>query len=401
MHTPKTLNQYKNSVTEIVTLAEVDKKSGELASRAYPVRCQLPCYRGVNTSMFGLHYDAFDSLLKAGNQNGREIVGYVTTTPHVQHDIAKNLTSNIDFVHLWGIQRRFELTKGAIFTLTSPLIDRLLDLNKPSATIPASYLAPPFSNVFLEFGAAENRHESRIKASFEGKNDAIVEGVYVSEFDGNPNFNTHKMLEHFGLDSKSKYRILEVALSFSPLSFIDDKRFVDGMITPLMTYFMLCIPEDMSLNECVELNCSWLKSHTDTLESILPLVYNALLYIGLKNRVQQKVVALNKSNTLAKGNVKPFKAHKKAVAESTKYNSIRIGSTSKYLPVGDIIKDKQLPKGSKAPHPRRGYFAIRHVKVEGAKDLVPEIRRVKTTIVNKDLLTNDEIELLTKTYEVM
>lgn len=389
-----------NSHSDIVSLTSIDDKTEEktILSQCYPVRSQLEPYKTLDENLFGKYTKIVNDVVVDTCYNGGELQLFGEWNESFLNDINKYISGHPDFLKIYGIHRRYKQSNGVLFTITTPLLKRLIDMSPPSDEVGANFLRAPHKNCFLEFGSPEDRNLKLVTLNFEGR-PCIVEGVYISEFAGNPLLNSDAMKQHFGLNNKSKYRVIELAVSFSPLSFSGEKEISNYATFPLVKYFTICVSDDINLNDCIKLNVDWLGEQATNLQEILPLVYNSILYIGLESKVSTKLrFPQDKKLNSAKGRIKPHKAHKNALRAVQQYSTIKLGSTVRYVSFSDF-KSSKVTHGMKSPHLRRGHFAIRHKIVNGLK--TPVITVVKPTIVHKELIDSDFAELLIKSYEVL
>ena len=406
--TAKSESIYKNAIVELVQLAEVDAKNNyKLSLRSLPVRLTLEPFKQLTSNYVYRANELFDHLINGVDMhNGRGIDAEIEKNDQLKLYLAsRNVHSGM--AHVFGILRRFELSNGTIFTLQPSLIDRLSDLKQPSSKISADWLKLPFQNIYLEFADQNHRAEASIKMNYEGV-ESIVEGVYLSEINATKEFFSPEMKSHFKVATNTNCRILEIALTFSPLSFANTNHFKAAFASPLVSYFMLFIADNMSLNDCISANLEWLTApsraglfseKSQEMNELLTLIYNSLLYINLDSRVESKTIVPSITKPISE--TKPFKKYKKFLSLTKRYTCIKIGSSTTYAP--SHIDKNTIPNSnavrSKAPHPRRGYFGIRHTK-NADGDIVPKLTRIKPSIIHKESMNEDDIELFMRNYEV-
>ena len=406
--TDKSESIYKNAIVELVQLAEMDAKNNyKLSLRSLPVRLTLEPFKQLTSNYVCRASELFDHLISGiDRQNGRGIDAEIEKNDQLKSHLAsRNVHSGM--AHVFGILRRFELNNSPIFTLQPALIDRLSDLKQPSSKISSDWLSLPFKDIYLEFSDQNNRTETPIKMPYEGV-ESIVEGVYLSEINATKELFSTEMKSHFKVASNTNCRILEVALTFSPLSFANTRHFKAAFASPLVSYFMIYIADNIPLNDCISTNIEWLTApsraglfseKSQEMSELLMLIYNALLYINLDSRIESKTVVPRTTKSISE--TKPFKKYKKFLSLTKKYTCIKIGSSTPYLPPTinkSINKDCNTPN-SKSPHPRRGYFGIRRVK-NADGDIIPKLTRIKPSIIHKEMMSKDEIDLFMRNYEV-
>ncbi|WP_285469293.1 hypothetical protein [Vibrio sp. D431a] len=403
LYSKESFSEFQANINEVTALLKEDisKNNYSLHKLCLPARLSVPQFRNAYFGIAGDYFKTFDEWIPTeSNLGGRDLLGKIVTDSQVSEDLEKFFPNFEGMFQVYSIVRRFTRDGGKLFSLTPQLIERLLDCAPPSDKVNASMLQIPFNNIFLEFGNNEHREKSNITANYLALGEGLVEGLYISEHTGTAMMNSNEMIEHFGLSRDDKYRVIEVGISFSPLSYIE-KTNGQAAIEPLLNFVQLCIPDDeMPLNEVLELNKQLLKESLP--DEIFKLMYNAILYLNLGARVQ-KTFSMPKELIMRMNTASnPNKRKRAALAASKEYAHIQIGSTSKYRVISDVnnsLKSKG-EKGKKSPHARRGYFGIRYpLNEDGHK--TPQLTWIKNSIIHRELLSSDEIELLERQYDVI
>ncbi len=402
VYSKNSLKNLESLTNELIDLLQEDikKNNSDLHRLCLPARYKIPQFKATFRAVLGNAIEFADANIpKNSVHGGKDLAIAAYEESDIGAQLSKLFETYTDLLQVYSIIHRFDRDNGKIFTLTESLMDRLLDCATPGSNIHAGIFQLPFENIFLEFGNNEQRESCRIKREYHGYQNLIVEGVYISEHKGDPRSNTIDMRKHFGLLTEP-YRVIEVGISLSPYSLIP---YNDGKmgVNPLLTYFHICIPnDDMPLNEVIKLNQGWLKGQVP--EDIFTLVYNAVLYLNLDSRVQKTISMPNEIMDRLSTVTNPNKKKKAAIAASKAYSHIQIGSTTQYRVLSDI--NKQLKKsskpGTKPPHARRGYFGIRYV-MNDEDQQEPKITWIKNAIIHKELLSQDEIELIERQYQVI
>lgn len=402
MHSESQIAIAKNSLEMADSIINMEIKEKAISCKSIATRNNIEFISDYQSILLGRNTQYISAAAcRTKDTNGKGVEEFLAALPQLKDELNR-AGFNDATLHCLGINYRFKEENGRIFTLTPPLIERLLDMNKPSDKIDSSFLASPFPNIFLEFGDPEYRLKGGLSLPTQtfSQKPRMVEGVFISEFIGSGAKNSKALLEHFGLTKKSTYRIFEVGVSYSPLSFVDNPKELQSILINgnALDYLMITIPEGVSLNECIDMNKEWLGENAhEFFNNTFPLIFNALLYMGLDTRVERKIIATK--NKLPK--TKPLKGSKlyKKIKSSGDYSTIKIGSNQPYYKPR-FSKTGYDGTGKVSPHLRKGHFSIRWVKGEN-NSLRPELRRVKHSIIHKDLLSKDEVELLERSYEVM
>lgn len=200
----------------------------------HPVRIKSTEEAENSANMKDQFFDSvFDDLdLEACSSNF-----LVNTVFQKQPELFGELLHEQGTEHLAGIQLSSELTpykfrklKGNILT-TSDEIDKKLEATDIGDDIPIAYLRPPFKNCYIEF--SQNR-KSSLKLFHQESGEHILEGVYVSEINVEPN---SQQMEIFAsgqrdiIDSSKPLRVLDLMFTGSPLGkthFLDDTLRIQG-----------------------------------------------------------------------------------------------------------------------------------------------------------------------------
>ncbi|CAH7406532.1 hypothetical protein VCHA53O466_50204 [Vibrio chagasii] len=396
----------------VIQLANADKANDDIVgSQCTPNRLKLPIIKDFFDELIGIDKEELKSILTQKDTcNGFMLTNVLQQGSNLSSSFPKRLEAAAVSVHSANIAYAFEYNNGRIFTLHEELVKRLLDIGEPSREIDTSALSLPISHCYLEFGNADSRKNSLVTLSTAFAPNAIVDGVYLREVPLNKERVSSELKEHFALNAKGvEAHILELAMTISPLS-IRAENLAGGSayrdITA--TFNQLVIIKDMPLMECIELNQEWLsRNKLDSsavvfTKEIISLIYNTLLYINLDTRVERKVTQTAEGKTRMSSASNPNKKRKATIACANDYSRIEIGSNKTYTRLEDVLSMKGVSSGgTKSPHVRRGHFAPRWStdKDTGAKVL--KISRIKTSIINKHLLDDDDITLLEQSYSVI
>ena len=289
---------------------------------------------------------------------------------------------------------RHQFNNGPIYTVSEGLAELLAD-TKVRENIPIRYFAPPMRNCYIEFSPAEKRHLSPFKVEAAGLK-AILEGCYLQEtqYDFLPPMagEARELLE---LDPHAKTRVLEVGFTASPVGL--DAKSSTVLLDTIDTFSIYIQDEDEPFGEVLrrhqQLNEHWQVIANTGFENLFQtLEFNAqqlskiLFYLSVE-REERRVI--NEASDLEK-RLKGVADKKKPKIEkmlTRTYDRIVVGPKT-YTPIRDRIASHNLPPGTKAPHYRAGYFGIRWIGSGQAKHT--ELRRVKETIINEELLKGDK-----------
>lgn len=287
--------------------------------------------------------------------------------------------------------------KAPVFTV-NPALNLLLADTGIKEDIPAQYFALPYPTCFIEFDPAERR-EHTTHFMFSGGTPEACEGALLQETRMEDlkklRQSTREALE---LDPNLPARIIEIGLSASPIhsrSAHETKMPVAFDNIDLITLYIQDEQEsihailqrhfrfyDEIMAPVAHLTSEDGRTFSELFQENFAYLTKILFYLNVEKnqcRVENESSALE--NRLATvGDKKKDKLRRQL---HRVYDRVIIGP-DQYTPIKDLMATDQLPKGTKSPHYRRGYFGIRW-KGTGEKK-VAELIRVTHTIINEHLL---------------
>lgn len=290
---------------------------------------------------------------------------------------------------------RHAYNKAPIYTVSGGLND-LLDDTDVKDNIPIRFFAPPRKVCYIEFYESTSREKCTLRA-FGGGNGALLEGCYIQEsnFEKLPPMDP-RIKELLELDPHSPTRIIDIGFTASPLGFSDDMA--GSVLQDTIDTISLHIQDEnepfsevlrrhqqFNLNEAV-LRYNGNEGLYQILEQNLSRLTKILFYLSVEREDRKEVRDYSELAERLKG-VGQKKKPKLERMMSRVYDRIIVGPKH-YTPIKQQIAAQNLPSGTRAPHYRSGYFGIRWIGTGQAK--VPELRRVKETVVNAHLLKNGQ-----------
>lgn len=299
---------------------------------------------------------------------------------------------------------RHGYNKAPIYTVSEGLND-LLDDTDVKDNIPIRFFAPPRKVCYVEFNESSTRERCSLR-TFGGGNGAILEGCYIQEsnFDKLPSMDP-RIKELLELDPQSPTRIIDIGFTASPLGLSDDMA--GSVLQDTIDTISLHIQDEnepfsevlrrhqqFNLDEAI-LKYNGNEGLYQILEQNLSRLTKILFYLSVEREDRKEVREYSELAERLKG-VGQKKKPKLERMMSRVYDRIIVGPKH-YTPIKQKIAEQNLPSGTRAPHYRSGYFGIRWIGTGQAK--VPQLRRVKETVVNAHLLKNGE-GLQSRDYEI-
>lgn len=364
----------------------------------------------LRKAMLGILYDPLAEACKQG-MSSESALGHLLETPAYKDKIVSmGLYGNM-FSFNYVVMRQV-VNKAPIFTV-SPALTQLLADTGVKDNVPVKYFAAPAATCFIEFEPPEGRATSEFKTYAEGKG-RICEGCYVQEtkHDRLPNISqmAREVLE---LDPHAPVRVVNVSFTASPLESgkATGSSSLSGQVgDDTVDYFNLFIQqEDEPLSALLErhvrfysmknadqkeLTDSEFSAFNENFHRNLMHLTKILFYLNVEKR--QQVTIKDATELQKRINGVAEKKQRKLVQQLNRvYDRIVVGP-SHYTPINRRLESGDLPKGTKRPHYRRGYFGIRHVGAGQAKHA--ELVRVSEALINEQLLK--DADLHTKDYEI-
>lgn len=313
------------------------------------------------------------------------------------------------FAANYVVMRHF-VQKAPIFTV-SPALTQLLADTGVKDNVPVRYFAAPSATSYIEFEPPEGRVASEFKTYAEGKF-RTCEGCYVQETKLNRLLDVSKAArEALELDPHAPVRIVNVSFTASPVESVPGTGSVSGYFADdRIDYFNLFIQQEneplsslvdrhvrfyaMRNAEEQQLSDSQFSAFNENFHRNLMHLCKILFYLNVEKRQQVTIKDASDLEKRIQG-VAEKKQRKLVQQLSRVYDRIVVGPST-YTPISRRMESGDLPKGTRRPHYRRGYFGIRHVGSGQAKHT--ELVRVKEALINEQLLKDADLQ--TKDYEI-
>jgi hypothetical protein len=304
-------------------------------------------------------------------------------------------------------------TEAPIMSVSEGLKQMLID-TKIKDEVPAKFFAPPFKSVYIEFDAAANRHMSKNLVTLGGVS-VLCEGCYVQESRyEKPLKMSRAATDSLEIDPNKPVRIIEIGFTASPFNSLKSVEDTMGMpvASDSIDFCSIYIQdEDESINDVLDRHFNHFRNtvlleqklsendrrHFESLfKENFSTLAKILFYLHLEKREQVTVNEASLLEERLKG-IGEKKQDKLKRQLQRKYDHIVIGP-SHYTPIAERIATGTYPPGTKAPHYRRGTFAIRWTGTKQAR--VPVLTRIKESIINKDRLTSTDTPPVHKDYTI-
>lgn len=364
----------------------------------------------LRKAMLGILWEPLADACKKG-MSSEEALGSLLKTPAYKARVLEmGLYGNM-FSFNYVVMRQV-VSKAPIFTV-SPALTLILEDTGIKDNVPVRYFAAPAATCFIEFEPPEGRFASEFKTYAEGKS-RICEGCYVQEtkFDKLPDVSSiaREVLE---LDPHAPVRVVNVSFTASPLEMGKAKgsSSLSGHVgDDTVDFFNLFIQdEDEPLSSLVErhvrfyamrnadekdLSDSQFSAFNENFNRNLMHLSKILFYLNVEKRQQ---VTIKEATDIEKRihGVAEKKQRKLVQQLNRVYDRIVVGPAH-YTPISRRMESGDLPKGTRRPHYRRGYFGIRHVGSGQAKHT--ELVRVKEALINEQLLKDADLQ--SRDYEI-
>lgn len=379
---------------------------GDSLNLPLPRRLELPVVMDFRRLLLG----RIDSIYKTFIEADASVDGFFASS----YDYIKQIPNIPKFdeqsIRVGYLVTKHQALKGAIYTVSDPLQKMLADTSLKN-NIPVKFFTPPHRVSYIEFCPAEQRASFQLSA-YAGGGKNICEGCYIQErtVEKLPPMS-REAREYLELDPQKSVRILDIGISVSPLS-----QIFSGIATPIaadqvdmMTLFIQ--DESEPLSDMLERHFEFYKhranvsnAHTgvsdrDLFKERVTNVFSYLtkvlmyLYVDKKSRYTISEASDLRSRIDKVADKKRPKLEKQL---NRVYDRIVIGPKS-YTPLAQRIQSQDMPKGTKRPHFRSGYFGVRWKGTGQAK--VPELVHVDEVIVNEQMLKGENT-LNRRDYEI-
>lgn len=260
------------------------------------------------------------------------------------------------------IVSKHQLEKGVIYSVSDPLEKMLAD-TQLSDTIAAKFFSAPTPTAYIEFCAPEHRSQFHLSTYSEGTTN-ICEGCYIQEkyMERLPHMAQHT-LEALALDSRKGGRVLDLALTTSPIANELNKDIPAPIISDNMDTITLFIQDEkepfsrvlarhfayydekaaMGAHEGVEDRATF----KERIRENFSYLAKVLFYLSIEPH-EQRVVCDATELQQRVNSVSPKKRDKLERGLNRVYDRIVVGPKS-YTPLSENVVMEDIPEGYKDP----------------------------------------------------
>lgn len=380
------------SIRDAVTA--LSKLQGQILNMPLPKRLRLPEVADFKRAVLE---QAYDLLMAKGSQEmiSSQALEELYQDPVFTDKISIGKFDHVTLVSMY-MSARHLATKAPIFTI-NPALNLLLEDTGIKNDVPALFFAPPYPTCFLEFDPAEQRNLSA-HYMYSGGFLSICEGAFIQETKMDNLYKlrpeTREMLE---LDPNLPARVLEIAFSASPAR--NDMAIKTGLPAAFDNLDLMSIyiqDGNEPIKDILERHVRFYtqryqdqatpssggKTFTQMFADNFAYLTKVLFYLNVEKHSMRKETEASELEKRIEG-VAEKKRDKLRRQLQRVYDRIVVGPDH-YTPIKDLLPHSELPKGTKAPHYRRGYFGIRWKGHGQAK--TAELIRVSHALVNMHLL---------------
>ena len=378
---------------------EATNVSFETLKLPMPRRFALDVSQDFFKTYLGDALTVIDDLLREDLSSG-EIYRAIRQYPKLKEEILDERGVSREAFEGMLIMRRFYLNKGHVFTYRESLCRRLDDMDIGSK-VPMSFMKPPFPTVFVEFGQAESRGNLPYKVFADNKA-YVLEGVYVTyRAESERSILSPEGERILGIEKDKPLRCLEMSFPGSPISAPENNQAVFHDFSAYLS--LVWTDDDQTIEETLQRQFDLIdrrggesKEMKDSLKENVRRLAKALLYLITGNREQQEEKPegeLSKRLEALKNPAKARKVHKQLMRV---YDRVVIGPDKPYIPLEERLQGIKKRTGVR-PHFRRAHWSTRW-SGKGKKILRPV--QIDMTLVNSEGLSDDDVMMLHKDYDV-
>lgn len=260
------------------------------------------------------------------------------------------------------IVSKHQLEKGVIYSVSDPL-EKLLADTQISNTIAAKFFSAPTPTAYIEFCAPEHRSQFHLSTYSEGTTN-ICEGCYIQEkyMERLPHLAPYT-LEALALDSNKGGRVLDLALTTSPISNEDNKDIPAPIISDNMDTITLFIQDEKEpFSSMLARHFAYYDEKAATgehggvanratfkarIQENFSYLAKVLFYLSIEPH-EQRVVREASELQQRINTVSPKKRDKLERGLNRVYDRIVVGPKS-YTPLSENILMEDIPDGCKKP----------------------------------------------------
>ena len=382
---------------------------GQVLSMPLPKRLRLPEVTDFKRAVL---QEAYDLLHAKGSQelSSSQALEQLYQDPQFMEKAGAGRFDHVTLVSMY-MSARHQAVKGPIFTI-NPALNLLLEDTGIKNDVPAQFFAPPYPTCFLEFDPAERREQSSHEL-YAGGFISICEGAFIQETKMDNLLKLRpETREALELDPLAPARVLELGFSASPAK--NQQALSTGLPAAFDNMDLMSIyiqDENEPIKDILERHVRFYtqryqdqatptsrgKTFTQLFEDNFAYLTKVLFYLNVeKHSMRKETEASDLEKRIEQ--VADKKKDKLKRQLQRVYDRIVVGPDH-YTPIKDLLPHSELPKGTKAPHYRRGYFGIRWKGHGQAK--TAELIRVSHALVNMHLLKDPSVApKAPKDYEI-
>lgn len=363
-----------------------------------PKRATLEITKDYLESFLGSVKYTIDDLITQGMPSG-EIYRYCFLTEECRNWLQEANVSRESFETMVQA-RRFQLSSAPVLTYRTSLCQKLDDMEVGSK-VPMALLKPPYNNCYIEFGPSEEREQSKYTIFSAGEY-FTLEGAYISFFQNvNKNIISSNGYEKLSIHKESPMRCFEISFTASPLSMKGNNRTVFADLGTYISFYWT--DDNQTIEETLNKHFSLMEDNKNIPDKMIRSIKDnmlrltkALLYLMSGNRYQEKEKIESDLSRRLRALKNPAKARKLTRQLYRRYDRIVVGPNKPYVPLSERLDSVYARTGVK-PHIRRAHWSSRW---SGPKKAVLKPVQIDATLVNAQGLSDDDVSLLQKDYDI-
>ncbi|PSV00560.1 hypothetical protein [Photobacterium kishitanii] len=374
-------------------ITKEDKNNGNVfLSKSTVERFSIPLLKSIYRDFIGdLLLDQIEVSVKKDIISTKRWMAEIKATKDELQRIASIVIPYIPIMY-------YEHHNGATFKLTTNLVNRLKDFSCNLDKIPCEDVSMPYSVTSFDFGDDQDRHLGVFGDSRK------IESVIIIEGKTQASLYSETLRKHYGISASDKVTFFDFFIYDNDVTNNEENPYVEYV--PHGEYFMLLVPDkDMSVSEMIDLNKAWLANNVDKnsradlhdVKVIFEMIFKVSAYLDLK-QAKKVVVRATGDNSATKISKQAKQLRRPEIFQSY----IRLGSSGEYVTISDtnssLASNHSVSGNRKRPHLRRGVSAVRYVKKDGV--IVKEKRLVRSSIIHKEELSDEQIAMLHAYYEL-
>lgn len=390
----------REDLEKLMEIMEASKRLPEEALKLpLPKRFALDLTQDYYKSFLGNFLPVIDTLLDEEDKPFAEIAKAIVEETGYK-DWLNEIKVTRESLEQMLQMRKFQLEKSPVFTYRESLCLKLNDMDIGSK-VPMKLIKPPYNHCYFEFGPASERGGLGYKI-FANDSFHILEGAYVSFHEkADADLLSAKGKEILSIDSKENIKCIEIGFTGSPLSLPKEKQTAFSDIGTYISIYWT--DEDQTIEETLnkhfrlfESNKSIPDEMVSSLKENIVFLTKAILYLISGNRYQEIEEPERKLSRRIDALKNPAKVRKALRQKYKLYDRVLVGPNSPYVPLEDRLRRVSERTGVK-PHIRRAHWSSRW---SGPKKSVLKPVQIDVTLVNAEGLSDDDISMIQKDYDV-